>query len=136
MINPKEILKCSWTDTFGSLAISSQEGYPISKNKNFTDPCRWVPADAPLSLCNLFGCMNVCIYLESTSVSLTAERRTVTSVLIERSREIVLPQPFSASPEGRTLRANQSLRNNILGDCACITQACATHTAIRVYIVE
>ena len=59
-----------------------------------------------------FGCMNVCIYLENASVSLTAEG-TIASVLMERSRE--LPQ-FVAPSQGRTLRADQRLRNDIIGE--------------------
>ena len=116
VIKSREILKCSWTDTFGSLLLKYGSDLEserishvvISKNEKFIDPCHRVPADAPVSLCDQFGCVNVCIYLqsvESTSASLTAER-TIASVLIERSREIVLPQPIS-SPEGKTLRANQ-----------------------------
>ena len=77
----------------------------IPMNEKFIDPCHRVPADAPLSLYDQFGCMNVCIYLENTNVSLTTERM-ITSVLMEQSREIVLPQ-LLAPFEGRTLRADQ-----------------------------
>ena len=125
VIKPREILKCSWTDTFGSLLLkygSDLQSEKIShvviaKNEKFIDPCHRVPADAPLSLCDQFGCMNVCIYLENMSVSPTAER-TIASVLMERSREIVLPQ-FLAPSEGRNLRDDQRLRNDIVGECTC-----------------
>ena len=92
VMKPREIMKSSWTDTFGSLLLKYGSDIQserishvvISKNEKFIDPCHRVPSDAPLSLCDQFGCMNVCIYLESTSVPLTAER-TIASVLMERS---------------------------------------------------
>lgn len=140
VIKPREIMKCSWTDTFGSLLlkygsdVSSERvsHVVISKNEKFIDPCHRVPADAPLSVCDQFGCLNVCVYLESsTTISLTTER-TVTSVLMERSREIVLPQPLSVSPDSRTLRADQRLRNDILGECMLLSVS-HTHTHIHRY---
>ena len=136
VIKPREILQCSWTDSFASLLLkygSDLQSERISHvvialNEKFVDPCHRVPADAPLSLCDQFSCRNVCVYLETTNVSLTAER-TIASVLMERSREIMLPAVLTP-PEGRTLRADQRLHNDILGECACTRCVHVWHTCM------
>ena len=105
----------------------------IANNEKFVDPCHRVPSDVPLSLCDQFGCMNICIYLESASVSLQTAERTIASVLMERSREMVLPQ-FLAPSQGRTLRADQRLRNDVIGECACVhTHTHTSHENLYIY---
>ena len=69
VVKGREILKCSWEDTFGSLLLrfgdemkAEKISHVISKSKKFIDPCHKVPVDAPVTLCVQFGCNNVCIY--------------------------------------------------------------------------
>lgn len=38
----------------------------IAKNEMFVDPCHGIPVDVPLSLCDQFGFMNVCIRIHET----------------------------------------------------------------------
>lgn len=87
----------------------------ISKSEKFIDPCHRVPVDAPVSLCDQFGCNHVCVYLEADEASNLTPKRTVASVLMEHSCEVVLPQPISPS-EGKTPRADQRLHNEVSGE--------------------
>ena len=84
----------------------------ICKEGGFTDP-HDVPVSAPVSLCEQFGCMHVCIYLQARQET-SRQSRTVTSVLMSSSRERVLPSLISP-PEGKTLRADQELYNDLIG---------------------
>ena len=61
-----------------------------------------------------FGCMYVCLYLTEKETTRPAPARTVSDVLVGYSLELVLPDP--AKPlEGRALRADLRLRNDVLG---------------------
>ena len=87
VVKGREILKCSWEDTFGSLLLrfgdemkAEKISHVISKSKKFIDPCHKVPVDAPVTLCDQFGCNNVCIYLEVDEAAKPTPTRTVASV--------------------------------------------------------
>ena len=82
----------------------------ILKSEKFIDLCHRVLVDAPVSLCDQFGCNQVCIYREADEASKLTPKRTVASVLMEPSCEVVLPQPISP-PEGKTPHADQRLHN-------------------------
>ena len=116
------IVKCSWEDSVGSLLLKFGDELEaetirevhISNNEIFVDPCHKVPIDAPVSVCNQFGCMYVCLYLMEWEAARCAPARTIRDVLMEHSQELVIPDP--AKPlEGRTLPADQKLRNDVLG---------------------
>ena len=71
----------------------------ISKNGNFQDP-HVVPAVAPVSVCEQFNCMHVCIFLRRDGVVQPAPTRTVASVLMGASRKRILPTPIVAQQRG------------------------------------
>ena len=119
VVKGREILKCSWEDTYGSLLLKLRmeketiSYIVISRTEKFCDPCHKVPVDAPVILCEQFNCMHVCIYLEAEASTVTPPARTVNSVLMENSLQIVLPNSVVV-PEGRPLRADQRLRNDLI----------------------
>ena len=72
VVKERTILKCSWDDSFGSLLLKfgcdDLEAETIheviaSNNDKFIDPRHKVPIDAPVSVCDQFGCMYVYLYL-------------------------------------------------------------------------
>ena len=76
VIKCRTVVKCSWEDTFGSLldkfkGLSDRtiEKIQISKNESFIDPVHVVPIDAPVSLYNQFGCVNVCVFIAESEVA-------------------------------------------------------------------
>lgn len=122
IVKDRTIFQCAWEDTFGSLLLkfgSELEAETInqvviSKNEKYLDPCHKVPIDAPVSLCDQFGCLFVCLYLSEMQTTGVVPTRTIASVLMESSRELVLPDPATPA-EGKPLRADQKLRNDVLG---------------------
>ena len=70
---------------------------------------------APVSLYEQFSCKHVCIYLKRDKEVEPPTTRTVASVLMEASCERVLPDLIPV-PEGRSLRADQVLYNDIIGE--------------------
>ena len=58
VVKGREILKCSWEDTFGSLLLRFGDEMKaekishvvISKSEKFIDPCHKVPVDAPVTM--------------------------------------------------------------------------------------
>ena len=123
VVKERTILKCSWDDSFGSLLLKfgcddleaeTIHEVIISNNDKFIDPRHKVPIDAPVSVCDQFGCMYVCLYLTEKETTRPAPARTISDVLMGYSLELVLPDP--AKPlEGRALRADLRLRNDVLG---------------------
>ena len=140
VIKEREILKCSWEDSFCSLLLKfGNNGLQqehifhiiISKNEKFIDPCHKVQPDAPITLCDSFGCMNICIYLVEQCMETIPSQANGLSVLMKNSCEIVLPKPISA-PEGKPLRADQRLHNDILGKSTW-PLICIYHTIFLLY---
>ena len=119
-ITARQVVQCSWDSSFGSLLAKidpklereTVSHIHISKQENFLDPHN-VPVTAPVSLCEQFNCRHVCIYLKRDTEA-QPPTRTVASVLMDASRERVLPALISV-PEGRSLRADQRLHNDIIG---------------------
>ena len=121
VIKPRTVVKCSWEDTFGSLLDKldvtqvSIELIQIAANEKFTDPVHVVPIDAPVIICDQFKCMHVCITIESMETIHASERRpNAFCVLMASSRDVVLP-PKLSPPDGKELRKDQQLYNNLLG---------------------
>ena len=119
VVKGREILKCSWEDTFGSLLLKlgmeeeTISNIIISTSEKFCDPCHKVPVDAPVILCEQFNCMHVCIHLKVKEDVVAAPLRTIASVLMQNSLQIVLPNPVVPT-EGKPLRADQRLKETRL----------------------
>ena len=124
---PRSIVKCSWDDRFGSLLVkigghdmegSTITNIVIAKTEKFTDPTHIVPADAPIILCEQFNCFYACLYVEESSRNMENEsvstRRNAFDVLMAATCERVLPKAIEP-PEGKELRSDQRLYNDILG---------------------
>ncbi len=65
---PRKIVKIGWDNVFGELLTADLHSeivarVSISKNERFIDPVHEVDVSAPLTVCNIFGCRFVCIYL-------------------------------------------------------------------------
>ena len=119
VIRNRSIISCFWEANFGSLLGPEFEEETvhevvISQNENFLDPCHGVPICAPVSLCDQFKCKYVCFLLKAEEENRPVPSRTVDTVLMEASRARVIPDHAEAA-EGRTLRGDQRLRNDILG---------------------
>ena len=106
VIKPRTVVKCSWEDTFGSLLNKfnmtevSIEKVQTAASEKFTDPVHIVPIDAPVSLCDQFKCMHVCISIEHSVRELISETRpNAFNVLMASSHDIVLP-PILTPPDG------------------------------------
>ena len=123
VVKSHTVLKCSWNDSFGSLLaqfsdLSGEtiETICISRNDMFISPNHTVPIDAPVSICDQFGCAYVCIYVAQlcSGIDSGQPRRNAFEMLMNRSREYVRPSPIEP-PVGRELRQDQLLYNNLLG---------------------
>ena len=121
VIKARQVVQCTWESSFGSLLLKYDklEGETIShvyisKQENFLDP-NSVPVTAPVSLCEQFSCNYVCIYLKRDEEVEPPTTQRVASVLMEASRERVLPDLIPV-PEGRSLHADQVLYNDIIGE--------------------
>lgn len=118
VIKPRTVVKCCWEDTFGSLLDKldmTQVSIELSANEKFTDPVHVVPIDAPVIICDQFKCMHVCVTIESMERIHAPERRpNAFDVLMASSRDVVLP-PKLSPPDGKELRKDQQLYNNLLG---------------------
>ena len=120
MVKCRTVVKCSWEDTFGSLldkfkGLSDRtiEKIQISKNESFIDPVHVVPIDAPVSLCNQFGCVNVCVFIAESEVAPRGMSRSGANAfdrLMAGSREIVLLPALTAP--GVELCSDQRLYND------------------------
>ena len=119
VVKEQTILKRSWDDSFGSLLLKfgcddleaeTIHKVIISNNDKFIDPRHKVPIDPPVSVCDQFGCMYVCLYLTEKETT----TRTISDVLMGYSLELVLQDPDKPL-EGRALRADLRLRNDVLG---------------------
>ena len=88
----------------------------ISTSENFSS-CHEVSLNTPLLALQEFGCKYVCCFMERPDSSANVPGRPAVrdafSVLMERSRELVLPATASAAQD-RELRADQRLRNAVL----------------------
>ena len=121
VVKERTILKCNWSDTFGELlpklneefAVATVAKIVISNSEKFVDPCHVVPLDSPIQLCDEFQCKYVCFHLDCEPAS-SSQSRDVFNVLMANSQEVVLPQPLHA-PEGRELKADQRLYNDLIG---------------------
>ena len=102
VVKKRTIVKCGWEDTFGSLfcKVNSHlkpallddqhlmyrwiliiSRIAISKDEKFVDT-HDVPPSAPISLCDQFRCMHVCIYLKGSSEERNWPSRTASSVQV------------------------------------------------------
>ena len=128
IVKPRNIVKCSWEDNFRSLVEKMDmpketaiNKIQISNNEKFIDPVHVVPESAPLSLCDQFKCMFVCIHTEGAEgapVS-TATPVNALQLLLEKAQEYSLP-PKIVSPHGKELRKDQQLYNDIVGKAITI----------------
>ena len=120
------VVKCSWEDTFGSLLEkfgikqTTIEKVQIANGEKFVDPVHIVPIDAPVSLCDQLKCMHVCISIKvPVRGPPTSETgRNAFNVLMASSREIIFSHHAVLSPpNGKELRKDQELYNDLLGRC-------------------
>ena len=100
IVVPRTVVNCSWDETFGMLL--GKLGMPdamidrvqIASTEKFIDP-HVVPIDAPVSICEQFNCIHVCIFVEGPPVNATERmsnsRPNAFDVLMASSHEIVLP---------------------------------------------
>ena len=77
IVIPRKVLQCSFEDTFGDIVhklqlTSTVEKVSISNNAMFVD----VPLNTPLSLCDQFKCMFVCINVSLSDNSCSASTST------------------------------------------------------------
>ena len=114
VLKNRTVVKANWEDPFSSLLAETEfqtdlvSKVVISKHESFVDPVHTVPLDAPVLLCSQFNCLYICFYLESNSDNVNAE--------------VTLPKSISYG-EARTLKANERLRNDVIGmwrNCKCI----------------
>lgn len=84
----------------------------ISKTGSFLDP-HVVPSIAPVSVCEQFHCMHVCIFSKRDEVVQPAPARTVNSVLMAATCERILPTLIV--PTDGNLRGDQQLYNDVIG---------------------
>ena len=90
-------MKCSWDDTFGVLLDKLDLPETTRTDKvqiaKFSDPVHVVPIDAPVSICDQFKCMHVCISVKMQTTGMTSRNASLPNafdVLMASSREIVL----------------------------------------------
>ena len=121
LIKPRQIVKCSWDETFAVLLdkLDLPETTIVSKieiSGNKPHPVHMVPIDAPLNLCEQFKCSNVLITVEGEPCvdQMASSQRNAADVLMEASRRLVLPVAL-VPPAGKTLRNDQKLYNDLLG---------------------
>jgi len=79
--------------------------------------------------------ITICTYLEADEASKLTSKRTVASVLIEHSREVVLPQPISP-PEGKTPRADQQLHNEVSGESHIPIHISPPHQIVLLWLCQ
>ena len=122
VVHPRTIVKCSWEDTFSEI-VSKLDKIPeeavvekilISRSEKIVDPVHIVSLDTPVIVCEQFGCFNVCIVLQPQAAVAPIAGRNASEVLMASAREIVLPPPLAA-PDGKQLRGDQRLYNDLLG---------------------
>ena len=121
VIKNRTIVKASWEESFGALVEKvgsefAQEHIArivIAKSEKFVETHE-VAIDAPVSVCQMFNCNHVCIYLENEARESQVPVTNAFSVLMASSQELVLP-PRLSPPEGKELRADQRLYNDVLG---------------------
>ena len=100
------------------------EKVEICANEKFVD-AHIVPIDAPVSLTEQFKCSYVCLSLERDEVPQSSgTQRNAAEVLRASSRQIVLPAPLTP-PEGKELRKDQQMYNDIL--CKFVTCGLASY---------
>ena len=106
IVKPRNIVKCSWEDNFRSLLekMDMPKGTAINKiqissNEKFIDPVHVVPESAPLSLCNQFKCMFVCIHTEG------AEGAPVSTATPVNALQLLLEKAQDQIKELKTLYA-------------------------------
>lgn len=128
VIHPRTIVKCDWDDRFCSLLVklggskyeeTQVTKVQISRTEKFLDPVHVVPLDAPVILCEQFNCYNVCVYvaMESGCTSTNSTSLSATNafgILMSAASTRALP-PCLEPPEGKELRADQRLFNDLLG---------------------
>ena len=76
---PRKVIKIGWENIFAEILTtidatmtdSTISKVCISPNESFMDPVHEVEVTAPLSVCNLFNCWFVCIYLDDVAAAPT-----------------------------------------------------------------
>ena len=108
IVKPRSAVRCSWDDSFSTLVDADCQvlKIEISKTEKFIDPVI-IPIDAPISLCEQFGCYHVCIDLvepptDQVRVVSTLQPQNAFDVMMSAAKEVSLP-PHIVPPEGRNL---------------------------------
>ena len=121
VVKNRTIVKASWEESFGALVekVGTEFAHEIiakiviAKSEKFMDTHE-VTIDALVSVCQVFNCNHVCIYLENEAKEPQAPVRNAFCVLMASSQELVLP-PKLFPPDGKELRADQRLHNDVIG---------------------
>ena len=124
VLRPWTVVKCSCENTFGMLLGKFDmtevtiEKVEIYTNEKFLD-AHIVPIDGPVSLAEQFKCH----YVSQSSDIL----RVAAKVLMDSSQQVVFLAPVT-TPEGKKLRNNHKMYNDILCKFCCIfTDILALH---------
>ena len=118
-----KIVKCNWEDSFGELLQKTNERFQTStiekvvicKNDRFID-VQEVSIDLPVFICKQFECKFICFMLkkdEQIAVSSNVGGRNAFEIMMNRSRELVLP-PSSVEMDGKPLNGPLQIRNKVL----------------------
>ena len=122
-------MQCSFEDTFGDIVNNLQLASKVAKvsissNAMFGDPSHDVPLNAPLSLCDQFKCMFVCINVSESDNSRSASTSTSSApvrngleMLMAANDAIILPPTIIPSEGGKEIRKDQQLYNDLLSMC-------------------
>ena len=121
----RTILKCSWSENFASVLERLGSEYSselvskiiISSNDRLVDPAHSVPIDAPINILETYGCHYICYNVCEEAIqgqSQANEARNAATVLMQRARQLVLPPSITPSSDSEPLRADHTLRNDII----------------------
>ena len=125
VVKTRSIVKCCWGENSGSLLEKFEDlsdktikNIQISKDEKYIDP-HPVPIDAPVSLCDHFACVNVCVSIsesaEAASTGMSQSGPNAFDRLMASSQEIVLPPALTPGGNDSDLRSDQRLYNDLLG---------------------
>ena len=126
VVKDRSIVKCCCEETFDNLvrkvAPKCKEEkivrIVICATEKFVD-VHDVSSDAPVSICRIFNCKHCCIYLEAANPvasfnAIQVRQNNAFAVLMANSRRVYLP-PKLTPPEGKQLRSDQRLQNDLIG---------------------
>ena len=125
LLKGPKIVKCNWEESFGEVLGRAGDEFLgktvlkilIAKSDTFSDALE-VSIDAPVVLCQNFCCKFISYEMKAEELAhsmdtLSEPRRSAVEILMNRAREIVLPDKLTPLT-GKTLRGDQTLYNDVL----------------------